>query len=494
MIIKKIKGDEFNEISVELIHKYLPEIEKYIPEIRKLLPEIAYYLENNSCKRKQNKNYCPRPCDSDSLSSDCDKPCKPCKPIKCDINKCDSNKCDDSCDFIFSDTYYKICDNKCPKKYCPESESVCVSEIKCDYKKCESSFECSSEETPKRCDIFCKPNKCDKTNDFDDRIKRIKCHLDVLTDDTDDEKSEDYFGCRGCNDKTYIEHINEIECREISEEEERCASEWDLCELKKKTCKPCQHQCGEFAIDEDLNIFKKRVIKKAEVIISCYKKKLLECEKEKCELERCLEKCRQRNEVLNCELNKCNGSVKKCEEKKKDIMCSAKKCEEQLKCLLEKYRELEEEYKKKKSELEKCHCKNKRLIEDIQQLKHELEKCLCEKNKLKEKVEELFSALIECKKEKAELLKIIQKLKEKLKKCECENTKLQYLIRELKEENHKLNKKVNLLICQNKELAKENADLKRQLGKTLATLKCLCDKYNALKEKCAKKQKRKCYY
>jgi len=58
------------------------------------------------------------------------------------------------------------------------------------------------------------------------------------------------------------------------------------------------------------------------------------------------------------------------------------------------------------------------------------------------------------------------------------------LVRELKEENNKLNHKVKLLVCQNEELRKENADLKKQLAKTLSNLKCLCEKYNALKEKC----------
>jgi len=81
-------------------------------------------------------------------------------------------------------------------------------------------------------------------------------------------------------------------------------------------------------------------------------------------------------------------------------------------------------------------------------------------------------------------------LKEKLSKCESENSKLECIIRELKEEIHKLDRKVKLLVCQNKELQEENADLKKQLGKTLATLKCLCDKYNALKEKCKHKKYR----
>jgi len=113
------------------------------------------------------------------------------------------------------------------------------------------------------------------------------------------------------------------------------------------------------------------------------------------------------------------------------------------------------------------------------------------KNKLKEEVERLYCTLEACKKDKAHLLKIIAQLEGRIKKYERENTKLECFVRELKEEIYKLNHKVKLLICQNKELCKENTDLRKQLGKVLSTLKCLCDKYNALKEKCRRK---KCYY
>jgi len=174
--------------------------------------------------------------------------------------------------------------------------------------------------------------------------KKIKLQLDKLSDFDDDDKCEE----NNYDDKACIEHICKIECREVSEDEEKCASDWDLCELKKKTCKPCKYECGEFAINEDLDIFKNKVIKKAEVIISCYKKKLLECEENKCELENCLQKCKHKNSILEKKLEKYQNSLKCCEDKKKNIMHKAKQCEKELACLLEKYFNLEVEYKKKK--------------------------------------------------------------------------------------------------------------------------------------------------
>jgi len=311
--------------------------------------------------------------------------------------------------------------------------------------------------------------------------------LDKLSD-IDEEQCDDDDGNDDCDNGRYIQHIGEIECREITEEEEKSASQWNLCELKKKTPKPCKYECGEFAIDEDLNVFKNKVIHKAEIIISCYKKKLMECEENKVNLEKCLQKSKHRNSLLESKLQKCHDFLKTCELEKKNIMQMAKKYEKELIALLEKYQEIDCEYKKKKEELQKCQGKNSHLVVEIDQLKCELEKCLHDKNKLKVEVEKLYSSLQSCKKDKHHLLKVISKLKEKLKRCECENTKLECTIRELREEIHKLNKKVKLLIHQNKELAEENQDLRRKLGKTLATLKCLCEKYNALKEKCKHKK------
>jgi len=140
--------------------------------------------------------------------------------------------------------------------------------------------------------------------------------------------------------------------------------------------------------------------------------------------------------------------------------------------------------------LEKCRNKNKLLFEEVLILKKQIEILVCEKEKLAETVDKLCKALECCKNDKKQLLAIIAKLREKNKKYEEQNAKLEFLVRKQREEIEKLNNKVKLLICQNKELEKENHDLKKKLAKILDTLKCLCDKYNALKKRC----KHRCRY
>jgi FtsZ-binding cell division protein ZapB/uncharacterized coiled-coil protein SlyX len=533
--IKKLEGIETEEITIESINKYLPEIEKYLPEIRKQLPELTKYIMENSIKKSGRNDCCE--CHKDISSSD-EFDCECSDEFDCECSnkskhipsikeKSDDDGQDDSniSQYIpvkhigqkwkqnknecINDEYRRVCEDKYTKflihkiEHNKKSDSEShksddsFSECDCESRQCNKCNRYSNEsdncENSSDTHLDCEKSPIseklltcsnEKTNEINDRIIKIKLQLDRLSDLEEEqcEDDDDY-----CDDKAYIEHIGKIECREISEDEEKCAANWDLCELKK-THKPCKYECGQFAIDEDLNVFKNKVIKKAEIIISCYKKKLLECEKNKCHFEKCLQKCKKRSIVLEKELGKCHNFLKCCEEEKKEIMRQAKKCEKELACLLEKYFVLECDYKRKKEELEKCHNKNKHLVEELHRIKCELDICLSNKNKLKEQVEHLYCALESCKKDKARLLEIISKLEEKLKKCEHENTKLECLVRELKEEIHKLNKKVKLLIHQNKELAHENADLKKQLGKTLTTLKCLCDKYNALKEKCKHKK------
>ena len=485
MILKKIKkmeGIETDEISIDLINKYLSEIEKYLPEIREQLPELTKIClknkinsmpniekndneqisHNNKTKHvkqidKNDNDLAPDPNVSGEQGSEAISPhiaddqinhnnkTKHIKQIDKNSIECKNN---DGYHKIYNDIYIKIlshknnCDNITESECSSESDKCSSESDKCgsDANKCTSDSEsdsdkCSTNSNSDKCStnsnkcssdfdkcssdfdkcesVKCKSednfseyecvenNKCNhcindnnlnrqksleeykKNNDIDDRIKKIKLQLDKLSDLEEEQCKEDNENDDCYNDKAYIEHIGNIECREISEEEEKNASNWDLCELRKKTYKPCKYECGKFAINEDLDIFKSKVIRKAEVIISCYKKKLLECAENKCNLEKCLQKCKKRNEILEKKLKKCYNFLNCCEGEKKNIMCKAKKCEKELACLLEKYYTLECEYGKKKRELDKCHNKNKHLLRELQYIKCELEKCLCNKNKLK---------------------------------------------------------------------------------------------------------------
>jgi len=153
----------------------------------------------------------------------------------------------------------------------------------------------------------------EKTIDIDERIKKIKEkleHFSKLDDDDDD---------------------NDLADKQADHE-------------KGDNCK---HSCGKFIVDEDFEIFKKKIVKKAEVIIECYKKKLIKCEKDKCLLEKTLKECQEKNSKLEAKLKRCHESLKCCEEEKKRIMHQAKKCEEELRRLLIKYTALETKYKEK---------------------------------------------------------------------------------------------------------------------------------------------------
>jgi len=337
-----LEGIETNEITPDMINKYLPQIEKHFPEIRKQLPQLQNYcLSHKLPKHKKIVKKYTKHCDDSEL--DCyekiHKHCKPCvensEPYNgydFDTSNCipvnhsaDDNKyCPHKHHKLYSDEFVKLSahGNNCKKyekcKPCNDSSSESSSDSSsesssksCSDKHDKSSEDCNcynnstsdecssdsnsscSEKVDKNKKHCKKPTRpCDESNEIDDRIKKIKLQLDKLSDTHEEQCDDD----SDCDDKEHIKHIGEIECREVTDEEEKSVSNWDLCEFKK-ICKPCKHECGQFAIDEDLCTFKNKVIKKAEIIISCYKKKLLECEENKCQLEKCLEKCKQKKIV-----------------------------------------------------------------------------------------------------------------------------------------------------------------------------------------------------
>lgn len=570
MIIKKIarkENIEIEGITIDLIYKYLPEIEKYLPEIKYQIPELTKlcldknFSNKNKKYNKEGKDKPQKTCchysipseekikysypkDSliysgcipvnhlhNSISSD-EYPDFLNVPIGKSNKLCHQNNkahCHNNCHNNFQTNYHSHGKNKDSNESCHHDYDDGNSDsmhYNCSHSACNKYYpiEYTKSYSDKN-EYMCENNNIDSDNlgiisdssyslsnsyshnksiNISDRIKKIKIQLEKLSDCEDDCKSYDCCddsenehcdecsntycndnGDKYCDNKIHIEHIHKKKkyCH-VSDEEEKCASEWDLCELKNKCTKPCRYECGEFAIDEDLCVFKEKVIKKANIIISCYKNKLLECNEHKHRLERSLEESIIRNSCLEKKLSKCHHALQCCEKEKKNIMHNAKKCEKELEILLCKYNELEKEYNNKTHELKCCKHPNKKLIEEIENLKCQLDKCLHNKNQFKKEVDELHCKLVSCKNQKKKLLLIISKLEKKVRKCEKENTKLTCLVRELKEEIYKLNNRVHLLIRQNNELKRENTDLKKQLAKTLENLKCLCEKYNALKEKC----------
>ena len=262
-----------------------------------------------------------------------------------------------------------------------------------------------------------------KSTDIDDRIIKLKMQLDKFSDSDDDE----------LEDSICVEQIDDVEDKIITEDEEKSAIVWDLCEmLKKKSDKKCKHECGQFAIDEELDVFKHKVIRKANIVISCYKNKMVEYENIKHQLENSLQKYNHKKMVLEEKLSK---------------------------------------YSKLSDYLER---ENKRLLDDrhIRELRSSSPK-FCFGG----------GGSIRCSESSSYQYKVVCTLQTRLEKYECESIKLEYMLRETNEQIDALKRKVALLIQQNKKLSNENIDLK-QLEKILTNLKCLCDKYNAFKIKC----------
>lgn len=290
---------------------------------------------------------------------------------------------------------------------------------------------------------YCNPNINDKVDipfDIDDNVKKIKQKLDKLSE-SDDEKYDN-----DCDNLFHAEDINKIELCEISDADEKSASQWDLCELRR-ICKPCKYQCGEFAINEDLYNFRKKVIKKAEIIISCYKQKLSEYENYKNHLQGYFLECQKKTEHIECKLKDVRMSLQYLNNNVKGIMNHIEQCKQEF----------------PPDDCEKYQNSKKKLMDEIDSSYNILK--INEKNKL-------------------ELLEKIDKLQQKLNLWENESIKIQCCVREINEVVCELNRKVIRLVIQNKELVKNKHTNLLQLGRILSTLKCLCDRYNAFKNKC----------
>ncbi|AYV85102.1 MAG: hypothetical protein Satyrvirus3_33 [Satyrvirus sp.] len=134
----------------------------------------------------------------------------------------------------------------------------------------------------------------DNLNDIIERIKKIKLQLDNLSTDEEDYGNSNNFG---------IDDIKYFDCINISEQEEIDVTKWDLCaKIKKNGHKNFGHECGKFVVNEDLNVFKKKVIHKTEIIVACYKKKIIICDENKCNLQKKLEDNKYKMDKLQKQL------------------------------------------------------------------------------------------------------------------------------------------------------------------------------------------------
>lgn len=524
MIIDKIKKKENinfdNNISVETINKYLPEIKKSIPDIEK-------YLSDHFCNKskkssdsydqlKNNKQNKQKFINIEHLNEDKNNNITDDVYHKLTNKKMKKNKNNAMISVLAKrlhtkkskeETFKHSDQNKSDSSINNRSESLTLDDIKENkeensYNECFSSKKnnelvkiytdhtkkCHSNETneylsseenknenPQSADISI--SKSDKKSDntksnINECIKKVKTQLDKISS-SENRRSDESDDCINYDNKICIEHIE----NNMDENNEKNATNWDLCEFNKY---------GEFTINENLDLFHK----KAKIIIACYKKKLLEFIENKNILENSLSKCRIKNNFLKEKIIKCNTLLEKQKKKKIIIIEKVNKCESELYHLIKKYSILEKEYHDKKN-TNNYNKTPKNTMMELESIKNKL-KCYEHKKKsIKNIVNNLQEKLNICKKNKANLLRINEKLKLSMKKCNNNNVKYKCSIKVLEEEICKLNNKLEPLVHQNKDLDKENSNLRDKLTDTLNTLKWLCDKYFTLKKKCDKKIKSK---
>ena len=305
-------------------------------------------------------------------------------------------------------------------------------------------------------------------SDIDERIKKVKTQLDKISSSDENINNNN-------NDKIHIEHTK-------NDKDNKGILNWIY---SNDTDKISKHDNNE-----ELDAFRKKIIKKAELIISCYKKKLLEYVENKNTLENSLSKSHIENKKLNEKLQNCHESLKQQEKQKVIIMDQVSKCEKDLAILLDKYSILKNDYMKKKNIYETSNNKSSKMLAELDFIKKELKKYDQKKISIKNLVNNLQKDLNVCKQNKINLLKTNDKLKLLIKKCNNENVKYSSSIKELKEQIHKLDNKLHITVKQNKELGRENYNLKDELSNAHQTLKLLNAKYSILKKKCERKTKK----
>ena len=256
-------------------------------------------------------------------------------------------------------------------------------------------------------------------------------------------------------EKTYISHVS----RNVSDEEENTADQWDLCEPKKYN-KQYRFVCGKFGINEDLETFRLKVIQKASIIIACYKKKLSECEQQKCNLEKIVDEYRQKKTAMKKELAEIKQHYAECNRKNKEIFKKLSEFEHKIPKTLKQNDNYNFEHQSKLSNFQ----------EQIAGLEHDFKSNREHKHSLSDSCTRLNAD--------------IKRNKRLIIKSECASIQLEEQIDKLKLKVKLLIEQNNELTQENKKLDQENSDLKEKLGETLQTLKSLCDKYKALKKKC----------
>lgn len=266
--------------------------------------------------------------------------------------------------------------------------------------------------------------------DFTDRLQQMKRHLQSKP-----HKSITYAD----NDDFFTQNIDE----KIDEMDEKLAHEWNLCESKRRG-KSYKFVCGKFGINEDLQTFRSKVVKKAAVVIACYKRRLAECEKQKTLLAAQLARYQECLTILKKRLSEVRQQKSFQHTYKNQIREKLTQCEKSVKSDRNKIHR-QDLYQNL------CH-----LEKDLMTNSQNHRESLHQETIIKSQIAEKKSLIMEHECNQHQLLQEISNLKSK----------------------------VLLLMSQNEQLKLENQDLKQNLGDTLATLKSLCGKYYALKKKC----------
>lgn len=349
----KQNGSKSNKITIELINKYLPEIEKHLPGIKKHLPLIHKHYSNHSDSSKETTDQYRK------ISHHHNKQKMKLFPVDSykTINQTQCNK------VLFSIEHDKSCaeNSVSEEESTPKYVEIEFNDVDVDIDSLkESVIEHSNslitcyQEKLSSCEEHKKQlkkclNKCQTKNDcLEEKIKCCHSSLNLC----EDEKKRIMSKAKKCEKKILS----------LTEKYEYLKNEY---EKKNNELARCKHQndilikeISELKNELDKCIqCKNKLRQKVEKLHQC----LQTCKTDKTqlqqsidELKRKLKKCRAKNKKLQCEneklqkeINKLNETIQtlKCQndelrEENADLKCKLSKAIKTIKCLCHKYKYL----------------------------------------------------------------------------------------------------------------------------------------------------------